>query len=872
MRMLSWNCRGLAKDSIVQALRGWVRRYRSECIFLMETKVQKDRMVEVARSLGFTGYACIPAIGIAGGFCFLWNRDINLQVKWVGDDIFQAIVHDHQSLSPWNIFAAYGTPYSHLKEEFWGNLDVIIKSCDEPWVLIGDLNCISDPMEKLGGRRTRGTDYRWLNEFLFSNGGIDLRYKGGNFTWHNNRFSGGLVRERLDWAIGSPEWVVTFPDAGVLNFPITVSDHAPILLDTVMYRKKEFIPFRFYEAWTSHKSCEEVVNRVWHHSDPGVTHLIRNVDNTKRSLQAWKNNALEDCEESIRKLESKLRWLQNQDINDLRCKEEAETHELLKIAWSQQESQWCQRSREIWLKLGDRSSPNNLLSCTPSLEEIKQTVFGFHPLKAPGPDGFSGVFFQHYWEQVGNSVCFGIQEIFNTGSLPKSYLIVSDLSWKSSFRRFSQPSSREGGLQNPPSLHKKSSTKSDTRLAGGLMAMKLDMHKAYDKMEWSFIKRVLEANGFDEKCCRLILSCICGVSYSVLLNGSPLKKFSPQRGLRQGDPLSPFIFLLCQEVLSKILLREENRGKIHGIKISRNAPPITHLMFADDTILFCRANEGEAKEMLNYLARYESWSGQVCSKPKSNVLFSRNLHSHKKEAILNCLDINQASGDERYLGNPFIFKRRRKDDYSRLKESLMRRLEGWKTKFLSYSGRLVLIKSIAASIPIYSMSTSRVPVTTCREMDSMVRKFWWCGNKEKDRFMALKSWDQICQPKESGGLGLQRFEDINNALLSKLSWGIATQENKLWVECLMKKYCGSQNFWTVQSKDCDSAIWKSIVQARSTILKGVTTLLGTGCSVDFWHLPWIPWLNYNEFKDLMRSIKGKGYTAKKVADVSEGSE
>lgn len=108
------------------------------------------------------------------------------------------------------------------------------------------------------------------------------------------------------------------------------------------------------------------------------------------------------------------------------------------------------------------------------------------------------------------------------------------------------------------------------------------MNKAYDWIEWNFLHDVLRANGFCEQFCQLIMSCVTSVSYSVLLNGDPLKNFTLDRGLRQRDPLSPYLFILCSEVLSK----EEDRGFLHGIKVARQAPTISHLMFVDDTMLF----------------------------------------------------------------------------------------------------------------------------------------------------------------------------------------------------------------------------------------------------------------------------------------------
>ncbi|KAF4348477.1 hypothetical protein G4B88_030126 [Cannabis sativa] len=96
------------------------------------------------------------------------------------------------------------------------------------------------------------------------------------------------------------------------------------------------------------------------------------------------------------------------------------------------------------------------------------------------------------------------------------------------------------------------------------------------------------------------------------------------------------------------------------------------------------------------------------------------------------------------MGNLFVFKRRKKEDYMNLKNRMLQKLEGWRMRLLSYAERLTLIKTVAAAMPVYMMSTNKIPLSTCRELDALVWRYWWIGNSNKDRFMAMRSWDKIC--------------------------------------------------------------------------------------------------------------------------------
>ena len=120
------------------------------------------------------------------------------------------------------------------------------------------------------------------------------------------------------------------------------------------------------------------------------------------------------------------------------------------------------------------------------------------------------------------------------------------------------------------------------------MAIKFDMSKAYDGVEWVYLEAVMRRMGFDEKWIRLIMIYITTVSYSILVNGEPTSMIVPTQGIRQGDPLPPFLFLLCTEGLNGLITQAANRGDIKGFALSRNSPRLTHLLFADDSLLFCR--------------------------------------------------------------------------------------------------------------------------------------------------------------------------------------------------------------------------------------------------------------------------------------------
>ena len=127
----------------------------------------------------------------------------------------------------------------------------------------------------------------------------------------------------------------------------------------------------------------------------------------------------------------------------------------------------------------------------------------------------------------------------------------------------------------------------------GAIALKFDISKAYDRVEWSFLKDMMFKMGFPQWWIDRIMGCVTTSSFSVRLNGKAYGNFKPTRGLCQGDLLSPYLFLLCAEAFTSLLAREEELGRLHGVSICWSALSISHLLFADDSLVFCQAKQEE---------------------------------------------------------------------------------------------------------------------------------------------------------------------------------------------------------------------------------------------------------------------------------------
>lgn len=157
------------------------------------------------------------------------------------------------------------------------------------------------------------------------------------------------------------------------------------------------------------------------------------------------------------------------------------------------------------------------------------------------------------------------------------------------------------------------------------MAIKIDMSKAFDIVEWSFLEILLEKLGFDRIWVRWVMSCVSSVSYSILLNGQSHGFIKPERGIRQGDPLSPFLFILNAEALVHVLNIEETKGELHGIKLGKQGPAVHHLLFSDDSLLMCKADTAECSVIADCLKRYGDASGQEINKLKSSIIFGARI-------------------------------------------------------------------------------------------------------------------------------------------------------------------------------------------------------------------------------------------------------
>jgi hypothetical protein len=204
----------------------------------------------------------------------------------------------------------------------------------------------------------------------------------------------------------------------------------------------------------------------------------------------------------------------------------------------------------------------------------------------------------------------------------------------------------------------------------GYAAVKLDMSKAYDRVEWPFLEKMMRRLGFDERWINQIMLCVSTVTYQFRVNGECTDSITPQRGLRQGDPLSPYLFLICAEGFSVLLNKAEEMGMLPGVRICHAAPRINHLLFADDSLVLMKASRESARSLQNILQLYEGCSGQTINYEKSAVMFSKNTKAWCKQGVLSELHINAEAWSEKYLGLPVYVGRSRAKTFEYLKEHM----------------------------------------------------------------------------------------------------------------------------------------------------------------------------------------------------------
>ncbi|GJV72227.1 hypothetical protein Tco_1492222 [Tanacetum coccineum] len=415
-------------------------------------------------------------------------------------------------------------------------------------------------------------------------------------------------------------------------------------------------------------------------------------------------------------------------------------------------------------------------------QEVKDALFSMGNDKAPGPDGFTAAFFK---ECISKIIANRIKESLKVLiSLNQSAFIPGR-------------SISDNILLTQELMH-------NYHLDHGVpqCAFKVDIQKAYDMVDWAFLREILAGFGFHERMISWIMECVTTSSYSICINGSLHGYFKGQRGLRQCDPLSPYLFTLVMEILTLML----------------------HMRVREDGI--------STRIIKEALEEFKNASGLTLSLSKSTTYFC-NVLNHIKIAILNILPFDEGRLPVKHLGVPLVSSRLLIRDCKELVEKVHARIQDWKNKSLSIAGRLQLIKSVIGFMHTFWASVFIILTRVLLDLEQIMRGFLWCqGSMRKGQ--AKVAWDVVCLPKKEGGLGLRRLDYFNKALMASHVWNLISLKESLWVQWVHTYKLRGMNFWDLPFRGNMSWGWRKIWQLRSVIREFIWHNIGDGSCTSIW--------------------------------------
>ncbi|CAN1773889.1 LINE-1 retrotransposable element ORF2 protein [Linum perenne] len=450
-----------------------------------------------------------------------------------------------------------------------------------------------------------------------------------------------------------------------------------------------------------------------------------------------------------------------------------------------------------------------------SRDEVKRALFSIPNEKAPGPDGYNALFFKDSWNILENDLLAAVLGFFDDSKMPpfanSIYLALipkkKNAEDMGHFRPISCCSviykviskvmaNRLSAVlpflvsKNQTAFIKGRNIGDGVLLAHELLstykakatprcAIQIDLQKSFDSVEWSFIIEVMKAMRIPDKFVKWIETCLNASRISVNINGSLSGYFPAKRGFRQGDPISPFLFVLSMEVLSCLFAQAVEQKK-YAVHPQCKSISLTHLCFADDLLVFAKASSDGVKTVKSILERFHKLSGLRFNSEKSKIYIA-GLSAEEEGEIVAASGFSKGAIPFRYLGVPLTSGKLRRNDCKTLLEKITKRVTDWKSKKLSYAGKLQLIDSVISE-----------------------------GGKSK------VAWDKVAKPKKEGGVGIKDFRSWNVATVVKHLWQLIMRSGSLWVAWVNKYRLKGACLWGFNS-EAGSWHWKRLMKIREVI-------------------------------------------------------
>ncbi|WOL02704.1 hypothetical protein Cni_G11423 [Canna indica] len=366
--------------------------------------------------------------------------------------------------------------------------------------------------------------------------------------------------------------------------------------------------------------------------------------------------------------------------------------------------------------------------------------------------------------------------------------------------------------------------------------LKVDFEKAFDSIGWNFVLSMLEARGFSALWIAWIRQ-VLDTESSILINGSVGLSFRHKRGVRQGNPISPFIFNLAVDCLSRLLSLASRNGLIEGVLSSRVEGGVTHFLFADDLMIFCSNKDGCLRNVMFLMKCFEITSGLKINLAKTEVVSLRGDRGAADQAaqLIGC---HSSVLPLSYLGLPLRAGRPIRADWLRMIGKLDARLSSWQGKLLSRAGRLVLINSTISSLVAYLWSVFKVPGWVVNMIDKKRRKFFWSGTDATSSGRCLVRWDSITRPLEAGGLGILELRSHCSARRGGWIWKVMLGKSLLWVRLMDSLYGDFQSWNGANFLRKASPVWKDLRHLFEVMRLSSSFIVGDGRRIKLWTDCW----------------------------------